>query len=206
MMLNSALTLILVGAFFLAVPQDEHVGHNFVNDFGEVHFAISCSPAAQQQFDRAVAMLHSFFYPETEKAFQAIAQQEPSCAMAYWGIAISQRPNPLTAPFAPALLKQGSEAIQKARAASPPTPRERDWIEALATFFDGYDTVDQRTRSERYESAMARLNRRYASDTEAAAFYALALLEAVDLTDKKYSRQLKAAEVLERLRKTQPDH
>ena len=103
-------------------------------------------------------------------------------------------------------LEAGMEAIQKARAASPPTQRERDWIEALATFFDGYDTVDQRTRSERYEAAMARLYRQYATDTEAAAFYALALLEAVDLTDKKYSRQLKAAEVLERLRKTQPDH
>jgi len=206
MVLRTVLALILSGSFSLLQAQDEHAGHNFTSEFGKVHFEISCSPSAQRAFDRAVAMLHSFFYPETEKAFQSVAQEDPSCAMAYWGIAISQRPNPLTAPFAPALLKQGWEAIQKARAASPPTQRERDWIEALATFFDGYDTVDQRTRSERYESAMTRLYRRYATDTEAAAFYALALLEAVDLTDKKYSRQLKAAEVLERLRKTQPDH
>ncbi len=205
MVLRTVLALILSGAVSLLQAQD-HAGHNFTSEFGKVHFEISCNPSAQREFDRAVAMLHSFFYPETEKAFQTVAQEDPSCAMAYWGIAISQRPNPLTAPFAPALLKQGWEAIQKARAASPPTQRERDWIEALATFFDGYDTVDQRTRSERYESAMARLYRRYATDTEAAAFYALALLEAVDLTDKKYSRQLKAAEVLERLRKTQPDH
>ena len=206
MALRTMLALILFGAVSLLQAQDEHAGHNSTSEFGKVHFEISCNPAAQRGFDRAVAMLHSFFYPETEKAFQSVAQEDPSCAMAYWGIAISQRPNPLTAPFAPALLKQGWEAIQKARAASPPTQRERDWIEALATFFDGYDTVDQRTRSERYEAAMARLYRRYATDTEAAAFYALALLEAVDLTDKKYSRQLKAAEVLERLRKTQPDH
>jgi len=135
-----------------------------------------------------------------------VAQQEPSCAMAYWGIAISQRPNPLTAPFAPVLLKQGWEAIQKARTAAPPSQRERDWIEALAVFFQDYDTVDQRTRSLRYETAMERLHDRYATDTEAAAFHALALLEAVDLTDKKYSKQLKAAEILERLQKTQPDH
>jgi hypothetical protein len=206
MVLRTVLALILSGAVSLLQAQDEHAGHNFTSEFGKVHFEISCNPSAQREFDRAVAMLHSFFYPETEKAFQTVAQQDPSCAMAYWGIAISQRPNPLTAPFAPALLKQGWEAIQKARAASPPTQRERDWIEALATFFDGYDTVDQRTRSERYEAAMARLYRGYATDTEAAAFYALALLEAVDLTDKKYSKQLKAAEVLERLRKTQPDH
>src|SRR5262245_12003746 len=206
MILKTSLALILAGAVSLLQAQDEHAGHNVRSDCGKFYFNISCSPAAQQQFDRAVAMLHSFFYPETEKAFQKVAQQDSSCAMAYWGIAISQRPNPLTAPFAPTLLKQGLEAIQKARAASPPTQRERDWIDALATFFDGFDTVDQQTRSSRYETAMERVYRRYPTDTESAAFYALALLEAVDLTDKKYAKQLKAAEILERLRKTHPDH
>src|SRR5215475_6731454 len=160
MMLKMSLTLIFAGALSVSTAQDEHVGHNSASDFGKVHFAISCGPASQQQFDRGVAMLHSFFYPETEKAFQAIAQQEPSCAMAYWGIAISQRPNPLTAPFAPALLKQGWEAVQKARAAAPPTERERDWIEALAVFFQDYEKIDQRTRSLRYEAAMERLHDR----------------------------------------------
>ena len=73
---------------------------------GEVDFPISCSAAAQQQFNRAVAMLHSFFFPETVKAFTAIAEKEPSCAMAYWGIAISQLPNPLVGPFPGDVLKQ----------------------------------------------------------------------------------------------------
>jgi hypothetical protein len=205
-MLRTCLALILAGTVSLVQAQDEHAGHNASSDFGKVHFEISCSRAAQQQFDRAVAMLHSFFYPETEKAFERVAQEEPSCAMAYWGLAISQRPNPLTAPFAPALLKRGLEAVQKARAAAPPTQREREWIEALAVFFQDYETVDQRTRSARYEAAMSRLHDRYATDTEAAAFHALALLEAVDLMDKKYSKQLKAAEILERLQRTQPEH
>src|SRR5262245_13628933 len=206
MMLRTLLALILTGAVSLLPAQDEHAGHHFSSDFGNIHFSVSCGPAAQQQFDRAVAMLHSFFYPETEKAFRSIAQQEPSCAMAYWGIAISQRPNPLTAPFAPALLKQGWEAIQQARTAPPPTEREPGWIEALAVFLQDYEKVDQRTRSLRYEVAMDRLHDRYPTDTEAAAFHALALLEAVDLTDKKYSKQLKAAEILERLQKTDPGH
>jgi hypothetical protein len=197
---------VLAGGWFVVNGQDEHAGHALSSNFGKVHFQISCSPASQQEFDRAVAMLHSFFYPETEKAFRAIAEREPSCAMAYWGIAISQRPNPLTAPFSPQLLKQGWEAIEKARAAAPPTPREREWIDALANFFQNYETVDQRTRSARYEMAMERLHGRYANDTEAAAFHALALLEAVDLMDKKYSKQLKAAGILEQLQKTQPDH
>lgn len=186
--------------------QDQHAGHSDGEHFGSVHFPISCSADAQRQFDRAVAMLHSFFYPETVKAFGAIAQAEPSCAMAYWGLAISQRPNPLVGPFPPALLLAGWEAIEKARAANPPTPREREWIEALSVFFESYETLDQRTRTANYETAMARLHEHYPKDVEAAVFYALALNEAVDLTDKSYSRQLKAAAILEPLATALPAH
>ncbi len=96
----ATLAVVLAGVW-LVNAQDEHLGHSVNGAFGTVHFETSCSPAAQQQFDHALAMLHSFFYPETEKAFRAIAEREPSCAMAYWGIAISQRPNPLIAPFPP---------------------------------------------------------------------------------------------------------
>ena len=99
---------------------------------GEVNFPISCSPAAQAQFNRAIAMQHSFFFPETVKAFSAIADKEPSCAMAYWGIAISQRPNPLVGPFPGDVLKRGWEAVEKARAAPEKNDRERAWIDALA--------------------------------------------------------------------------
>ena len=76
--------------------------------FGRVHFKTSCSPEAQRQFERALAMLHSFFFPETVKAFTAIPSTDPSCAIAYWGIAISQRPNPLVGPFDAATLKRGT--------------------------------------------------------------------------------------------------
>jgi tetratricopeptide (TPR) repeat protein len=186
-------------------PQTAH-DHGVAEHFGSVQFETSCSAAVQPQFDRAVAMLHSFFYPETEKAFQAIADREPSCAMAYWGLAISKRPNPLTAPFAPALLTGGWEATQNARAAGPKTARERDWIEALAPFFDGHDTVDQTTRTRRYSAAMEALHAKYPNDSEAAVFYALSLLEAVDLTDTTYRGQLKAAAILERLQQRLPNH
>src|SRR5262245_4378695 len=121
-----------------AIAQSDHGDHASGGSFGTVHFETSCSPAVSQQFDRAVAMLHSFFYPETEKAFLAIAEREPTCAMAYWGVAISQRINPLTAPFPPQMLQQGWEAIERARAANARTQRERDWIEALAPFYEGH--------------------------------------------------------------------
>ena len=81
--------------------------------FGRVHFKTSCSPEAQRQFERALAMLHSFFFPETVKAFTAIPSTDPSCAIAYWGIAISQRPNPLVGPFDAAALKRGLDAIEQ---------------------------------------------------------------------------------------------
>src|SRR6476620_5640096 len=173
---------------------------------GEVNFPISCSPAAQQQFDRAVAMQHSFLCPETVKAFTIIAEKEPSCAMAYWGIAISQRPNPLVGPFPGDVLKRGWEAVEKARAASQKTEREIAWIEALAAYYQDYATVPQQKRTSNYEAAMARLTARFPGDAEAAIFYALALNEAADPADKSYARQLKAAEILEKLEPKHPNH
>jgi hypothetical protein len=173
---------------------------------GDVNFPISCSATAQTQFNRAVAMLHSFFFPETIKAFTAIADKEPSCAMAYWGIAISQRPNPLVGPFPGDVLKSGWEAIEKARAAPQQTERERAWIDALAAFYQDYATVPQQKRTADYEAAMARLSARFPDDAEAAIFYALALNEAADPRDKTYAKQLKAAEILENLEPKYPNH
>ena len=160
---------VLIGLLFqpAARAQEEKLG--------DVNFPISCSASAQTQFNRAVAMLHSFFFPETMKAFTAITRQEPSCAMAYWGVAISQRPNPLVAPFPAELMRNGWEAIEAGRAAGAKTQREKDWIEALAVFFKDYDKIDLRTRTLAYEAAMARLTTNYPDDNEAAIFYALAL-------------------------------
>ena len=189
-----------------AWAQNEHADHSAREHAGSVHIPISCSQDAQRQFDRAVAILHSFFYPETIKAFSAIAQVEPSCAMAYWGVAISQRPNPLVPPFSHEALQAGWDAIEQARSARAPTEYERDWIEALGVFFEHYDMLDQKTRTTKYEAAMAKLHERYPQDTEVAVFYALALNEAVDLADKSYSRQLKAAAILEPLALALPDH
>lgn len=173
---------------------------------GEVSLPISCSPTAQQQFNRAVALQHSFFFPETVKAFTVIAEKEPSCAMAYWGIAISQRPNPLVGPFPSDVLQRGWQAIEKARAASQKTEREIAWIEALAAYYQDYATVPQQKRTANYEAAMARLAARYPDDAEAAIFYALALNEAADPADKTYAKQLKAADILERLELKYPNH
>ena len=191
------LTFSLIGRA-AAVPEEERLGR--------VDFPISCSAEVQAQFNRAVALLHSFFFPETQKAFSAIVEKEPSCAMAYWGLAISQRPNPLVGPFPEDVLQRGWAAIEKARAAAQKSPRESDWIEALAHFYANYRTLAQQTRTLKYEAAMAAVHARYPTDVEAAIFYALALNEAADPADKTYGRQLKAAALLEKLEDRYPEH
>jgi tetratricopeptide (TPR) repeat protein len=171
---------------------------------GRVHFKTSCSPEAQKQFERALAMLHAFFFPETVKAFTAIPATDPSCAIAYWGIAISQRPNPLVGPFDAATLKRGLDAIEKGEAIGPKTQRERDWLAALKAYYQDYDKVDQDTRTRNYASAMERLANKYPDDVEAKIFYALALNETFD--HKSMEPLQKAIRILEPIDKQYPDH
>jgi tetratricopeptide (TPR) repeat protein len=172
---------------------------------GTVHFPISCS-AVQGKFDRAVALLHNFFYPETVKAFQAIIKEDPDCAMAYWGLAMSELPNPLVPPFPAANLKAAWEAIQQGKPAKTQTPREAEYLGAIEVFYKDYDKIDQKTRAELYDQAMQRLHEHYPEDSEAAIFYALALNGAVDFNDKNYTKQLKAAAILNEEAKKQPNH
>src|SRR5215475_1452157 len=171
---------------------------------GRVHFKTSCTPEAQKEFERALAMLQSFFFPETVKAFNAIPTTDPSCAIAYWGIAISQRPNPLVGPFDAATLKRGLDAVEKGEAIGPKTERERDWLAALKEFYKDYDKVDQDTRTKNYEKAMEALSKKYPDDVEAKVFWALALNETFD--HKSMDPLLKAIQILEPLDRKYPDH
>ena len=189
----------------LGHAQQQHP-HGGTGSFGRVNFPISCSPQVQERFNGALAMLHSFHFPATGQAFAALAEAEPDCAMAWWGVAVSQRLNPLVPPFPPAALERGRQAIEKARAAPPRTEREREWVEAMAVFFQDHERVDQRTRTLAYEAAMERLAAKYPDDDEAQIFHALAINEAVDLADKTYARQRKAGTILERVDARLPDH
>ena len=173
-------------------------------DYGRVLFKTSCTAEAQKQFDRALAMLHSFYFPETIKAFNAIPEADPACAIAYWGIAISQRPNPLVGPWDSATLKRGLDAIEKGEAIGAKTQRERDWLAALKEFYKDYDRVDQDTRTRNYLQAMEGLSRKYPSDVEAKVFHALALNESFD--HKSMAPLTKAIAILEPLDKKYPEH
>ena len=199
------LAVLIVSLSFVApVWADNEPRTGSPEKLGRVHFKTSCSPEAQKEFERALAMLHSFFFPETVKAFTAIPTTDPSCAIAYWGIAISQRPNPLVGPFDAATLKRGLEAIEKGESIGPKTQRERDWLAALKEFYKDYDKVDQDTRTRNYAKAMERLAAKYPDDVEAKIFYALALNETFD--HKSMEPLLKAIAILEPIDKKYPDH
>jgi hypothetical protein len=194
--------LAVAAATMIASADAQQAAHD---QFGTVHFPISCT-AVQEKFDRAVALLHNFFYPETVRAFQALIAEDPSCAMSYWGLAMSELPNPLVPPFPPANLKAGWEAIEQGKSAQTQTPREAQYLAAIEVFYRDYDKVDHKIRAERYEQAMQQLHERDPDDSEAAIFYALALNGAVDFDDKNYTKQLKAAAILNEEAKKQPNH
>ena len=189
----------------LTFAQADH--HTSPENLGKVNFATSCSKAVQPQFDRAVALMHSFQFARDIEAFNAILAIDPSCAMADWGIALSNWGNPFAAgQKTQAQLDKGLKAIEHSRATGAKTERERAYIEAVAHLFTATATTDQRARVLAYENAMAAVSAAYPDDTEAAIFYALALAAAADPADKTYARQLKAGAMLEKLFVQYPDH
>ena len=190
----------------LAGAQEDH--HRTAPEMlGTVEFATSCSSAVQPQFNRAVALMHSFQFGAAIDGFHTILATEPSCSNAYWGIALSSWGNPFSAGLkSPTQLEQGLKAINQAHAAPPKSPRESAYIDAVAHLYLDADHIDQHSRQLAYESAMSSVSAAYPDDNEAAIFYALALASAADPADKKYAKQLKAGAILESLFAKYPDH
>jgi len=202
--------LVLVALTFVCAQptwphEDESPQSGDPDQVGRVAFPVSCSAAAQSEFNRAVALLHSFYYPAAVKAFTQVAEVDPDCAMAYWGVAMSWW-YPLWYPPTEASLKEGKAAVDKARRVGAKTARERGYIDAVATFYEGFDKQNHPTRAMAYEKAMKQLHESFPDDREAAAFYALAMQATVDPNDRTYAKQLKSAELLESLSAGQPNH
>lgn len=181
--------------------------HGAAGDFGEVSFPISCAPAVQPTFTRAVAMLHSFFYDEAATAFSDAAAKDPSCAMAYWGVAMTQF-RPVWAPPTPAEFAKGREAVISAIALGDKggNARERDYVRAIAAYFNNPVATSPRERALAYELAMSELHAAHPADDEGAIFYALALIGTAQASDKTYANQKKAAALLNGVLPKHPRH
>jgi hypothetical protein len=173
---------------------------------GTVSFPISCLPAAQQQFDRGIALLHSFSYAAAENAFRGVAEMDPRCAMAHWGIAMTYFHQLWDPPLSPATISTSEREIRLAQKIGARSERERKFINALALIYQDPDIVPYRTRASNYERAMDELAAESPKDTEAQVFYALALLANASPTDKTHAKQKQAADLLEPLYRAYPQH
>jgi tetratricopeptide (TPR) repeat protein len=173
--------------------------------FGEVHFPVSCDAGVQKTFDLALAMLHVFSFPAAAKTFGAVSQEDPDCAMAYWGLAATAvgslyggRPGPMAL--------QGEIAVQKAKAIGGKTARERDYIDSIDVFYRGAGEIDYATRVRAYANALEQLHKKYPEDHEAEIFYAYALSALGSPTDQTFAYQLNGAAILEKLLVELPNH
>jgi hypothetical protein len=173
---------------------------------GTVNFPVSCTPEAQERFNRAAALLYSFHWSRVEAALNDVLDADANCAMVYWAKAVASFDNPLGSRPSARLEKQGWAAVEKARQMTLKTQRERDYIEAVEAFFKDHDKVGYEIRAAAYEQAMERLHARYPEDSEAAVFYAFWLQVTADRNDQTYSNQLRSAAILEKVFAAQPHH
>lgn len=189
----------------LPAAQDQH-NHPAPEKLGTVFFQTSCKPETQQQFNRAVALLHSFAYKAAEKAFHGVAEQDPQCAIAHWGIAMTHYHQLWEPPLPSAEILVGQKEIARAAMLQEASERERGFIRALSPLFEDASTVPYNTRASSYESAMRLLAAANPKDVEVQVFYALALVSIASPLDREHRKQKQAADLLEPLWRKFPDH
>jgi len=200
--LVAAVVLVLHGT---ALAQDhEHPATQ--ERLGTVSFPTSCHPEVAADFNRGVALLHSFEFRPAMQAFESVLARDASCAMAQWGIALCHWGNPFAGIKAGPLLERGRATIEKGLSTGTPTPRERGYLSAVAELYRNADTVPHRDRTIAYARAMETVQRESPDDMEARIFYALAVNQTAAPSDKTYAAQLEAAAMLEPLWQQHPDH
>ena len=173
---------------------------------GTVHFPVACAASVQKPFERGVALLHSFWYEEAEKEFLQIAKDDPHCAMAHWGVAMSiwhqlwDEPEEKVVKRGLGEVEAGEKQAQKA------SPREKAYMAAIGAFYSDSEKLDHAARAKAYSEAMKKVYVAYPDDHEAAVFYALSLLASEPHNDETFANRKEAAAILEKLFATEPDH
>jgi hypothetical protein len=174
---------------------------------GAAHFATSCREAAQKEFNRSVALLHSFQFARAIAGFNSVLGDDPTCGIAYWGIALSDWSNPFATGLKDtAQLQSGRQNADRGKALSSKTEREQAYIAAVGKLYADFESTPQRSRLLAYRDAMRDLAAKYTEDREAQIFYALSLAASEDLSDKTYASRLEAGAILEKLFEAEPNH
>lgn len=173
-------------------------------NFGEVSFSQSCNVDVWKTFDLAISLLHSFEYDEAEKAFVQVIDADPECAMAYWGIAMSNF-HSLWLQSGTDYLVKGSKILKAAQPISK-SEKEQDYLNAIGSFYEDWETTSHQDRVKKFEGEMSKLYEKYKDDNEAAIFYSLALTASADPADKSYKSQRRSGRILESIFPNQPNH
>lgn len=187
---------------FAAIPEHEH---HAPEKLGIVKFPISCAANAQKQFERGIALLHSFAYSAAEKAFRDVMASDPNCAMAHWGVAMTYFHQLWEPHLAPEDVARGAQEMNETKRIDC-SERERGFIEALSIIYADADSVPYHERANAYTRAMGKLAGRNPDDAECQVFYALALLATASPADKTHANEKKAAAILEPLFQKYPQH
>jgi tetratricopeptide (TPR) repeat protein len=188
-----------------AYAQTRSLSKNAGESLGKVDFHISCSRDAQIRFNKALALLHNMMYLQAEREFRAVADLDPDCAMAYWGIVMTLF-HPLWAPPSDDELQRGWESVRKAAVLRPSTEREKGYIDAAAAFYRNWETVSHPERISAWEKAQEKVFKNYPDDIDAGALYALSHLATAPKGDKTFMHQERAGRLIEQLRKKAPEH
>jgi tetratricopeptide (TPR) repeat protein len=200
------LTILFLGAAPTFADDDSHHHEDLTAEqFGTVHFPVSCNAAAQKEFEQGVALLHSFWYERAQATFKQVAATDPQCAMAHWGIAMSLWHQLWNHPDA-AMVKNGQSEVDRANALHAKTGREQEYIAAAGAFYGGPADSSYQTRADAYCKAMEKIYQGHPDDLEAAAFYALSLLASQPDNDTTFVNRKQAAAVLEKLFAVEPNH
>lgn len=185
---------------------DDDAPYTGKEKLGKVEFAVTCNAAAQAEFNRGMALFHSFWFDPAIKSFQAVLARDPGCGMAHWGIAFMKIGNPFAWPASPKAMQAGANAIADAERTGAKSERELAYIAALSGFFHDWENVPHRTRAVALQKAMEALAARYPDDDEAQILHALVLDATALPTDKTFANQLRAAAILEPMMRKHPDH
>lgn len=203
--MRKSLFFVIAAGLGLSGPQALVAQDDVDQQLGSVHFQTSCNDVAQRRFDRGMRYQHSYWYANAKEIFEEAIKADPTCGMAYWGIALTYMDNPHNAIPKPNLAP-GLAAIMKAKEIGAATERERDYIDALMVMYADYDKIPHVQRMRMLRDAQARVAAKYPDDDEAQIAYAITLNTSADLNDKTYAQQIKGAAILEPISRRLPMH
>jgi hypothetical protein len=205
MNLHPIRTALAAAALCAILPAGAHEGDG---KLGTVHFQVGCNAEAQREFDLAMAYYHSFAWEQMDAPLDRTLKADSTCGMVHWVRALASLENPFVWPgnVSAKTLADGAALMEQARKTGLSTQRERDYVDALAVFFQDADKLNHRTRAKALETALEKVAAKYPEDSEATIIYSLVLSANFDPADKQYNNQLRAAKLLEPIFAKQPDH